>query len=84
MATTKYELTTAWTQVVAVGNEFIIENTSSYNVDVCISGTAPAVDAAHHVLQANERMSRLGTVGAVYARDNSGKDQAHVVSSTSA
>ena len=84
MATTRYELTTAWTQVVAVGNEFILENTSSYNVDVAISATAPAVDAAYHVLQAHERMSRLGTVGAVYARDSSGDDQAHVVVSTSA
>lgn len=85
MATTRSELTSAWLLVAASDKEFIVENPSTYNVDITFQDSAPAVDAPHHVLRSGEALLRMGVAGNVYVRNTSAnQDEAYVVVSLSA
>lgn len=69
MATTKVVTNTTWQLVAASEEQFIIDNASSYPVQVTFSTSAPAVDAAYHTLLSKEAIVRMGLTGAVYVRD---------------
>lgn len=71
MATTKVITNTTWQLVASSAEQFIIDNASSYPVQITFSLTAPAVDAAYHTLAAKEAIVRMGLTGDVYVRDTS-------------
>lgn len=68
MATTKIQMTTSWQLVVADAKNFIVDNQSSYDVEVTFASSAPATDAPRHVLKSSEGLMRFGVSGALYAR----------------
>jgi hypothetical protein len=72
MATSKIVTTGTWQLAAASEEQFIIDNASSYPVQVTFSIAAPAVDAAYHTLAAKEAIVRMGLTGGVYVRDVTG------------
>lgn len=70
MATTKYTLSSSWVQVATSTQDFIIDNASSWDVEITFQLSAPLEGAAYHTLQAGEGIVRMGLTGNVYARDS--------------
>lgn len=79
MATTKIQMTTSCQLVVADAKNFIVDNQSSYDVEVTFASSAPATNAPFHVLKSGEGLIRLGVSGALYARDNDPSGAAFLV-----
>lgn len=72
MPTTKQILTDSWTLLAEEAEEFLVENISSYPAQLTFQTSAPASDAAYHVLRPGEAITRLSLTGNLYARDFSG------------
>lgn len=83
MATTKANVTSSWTQVATSAQEFLIDNQSSADVKIAFADSTPAADAAAHILQAGEALTRLSLAGAVYVKNTSDSDTPFVIVSTS-
>lgn len=82
MATVKVVLDDTWQLVAADGANFIVDNASSYNVQVTFSAIAPAVDAAYHTLQAGQGLVRMSLDGGVYARSEDTGDSSFLIVTT--
>ena len=72
MPTLKVETTNTWQIVATTSQAFILENASSYNVQVNFNTALPSVDAAYHTLKAGEAILRMGLTGNVYVRGSEG------------
>lgn len=82
MATAKIQLTDTWQLVAADGANFVVDNGSSYNVQVTFSESAPAVDAAYHVLGAGQGLVRMSLTGGIYARASDADDNSFLIVTT--
>lgn len=82
MATVKIQLTDTWQLVAADGSNFIIDNGSSYNIRITFSATAPAVNAAYHVLSAGQGLVRMSLDGGVYARNDDVEESPFLIVTT--
>ena len=83
MATSKTNVTTSWVQVATSAQEFLVENQSSFDVKIAFADSTPAADAAAHILEAGEALTRLSLVGAVYVRNSVETESPYVIVSTS-
>lgn len=72
MATIKIVTNGTWQLAAAAEEQFIIDNASSYPVEVTFSLNPPSEGVAYHTLSAREAIVRMGLTGAVYVRDQSG------------
>lgn len=69
MATTNIELTgNEWQQVIADGEEFMLQSIGGNHVTEVAFGAAPATGVHGIMLFANEAIVRAGIPGAVFAR----------------
>lgn len=82
MATAKIQLTDTWQLVAADGANFIVDNGSSYNVQVTFSESAPSVGAAYHVLAAGQGLVRMSLTGGIYARVSDADDSSFLIVTT--
>jgi uncharacterized protein YaaW (UPF0174 family) len=71
MATSRIDLTTSWQKIAEAEQEFLVDNLSSPNIEVTFQDNTPATDAAYHVLESGQGLTRLGLTGSLWARSNS-------------
>jgi hypothetical protein len=68
MPTSKVTVTSAWQQIATTSQNFILDNTSSYDVFVTFQNSVPDANTAYHILDSGEGIIRMGVVGDLYVR----------------